>query len=964
MILVVLSIVLLSLLIFTLIMIYNKTTEPTEPTVDSVVEPTIDTVEDTVVEPDVEDTVEATTEEAIVEPVAKPTVKSTTKPKTKPPTKPKGKPPTKPTVTPTVKSVTPAPQLTVESVVVEPIVASASRGPQLAIASDLLGVTATFRNVCFDTGDNRFFTVHGETIVLKPLESTGKRAPQEFDYNAADGQITHLSTKKCLGQFSDGTIGLQTWTGASHQRFDYLTSGHLYARNSKFLSLGPQGTLVASDNNIQAPLVDCVYNCVYPSTVLKRAFIGLEKDVTFRVVTPHTFATLPGTEMLLYPNGKKTQQLFTIDNTTGRISSTVDESVVLTDVLGKIVFQTWNANASQRWFLEHDGSISNRRGKVLTFGVDNRIVAAPATGTNFKRWYTSTNVEGIASPFVFGSAVHIKLPDGLVLDVGGRVGYKILGGSKGLPITHQHYSQFLWEILSNGHIKNSATRDYLEVATDDTVAKNPVYSEMAAQLWDIVKEATSFFIVNRWSKQRFPIAVVVSRAQFKKDGKSLRTFKDATIQRSRPLPAYNPPEALALGGKPFFDRFGNMVVLNNRSWKDYTGDSPPTGIFISYSTGSEWITYSLQDKIGAYPELYNDNKFLYDWGYDVFYYTTRLIFNRFNHAFVLFGSMMIKFDYLSGEILEFKSINGASKIVESNMNNNDYLYNDYPILVGTSLGLYNGVSYESFPIDINTIPNSPLLLIDTIQHSGMNTPGFTFRGKTYLVVASMHGTTTDSRLFSGGVYGAQTPHWLFVFDHATRKYSPPVFLGKGGGIQDWHNGPSIAIRSDGTIFVFFGNHNTPIDYVYTTKKLDVTSFVAPMKFPELKSPLGNNRQSFTYPGIMFDTVDNLYITYRGPFYGLSMFKIALGQTKATGKMLFDRRTETTLISGKTYDTIKVQNAKYTVWRDLMTVDKDSNVYLSLGPTFNDQTPLLEAQVGKFTVVAPRGNYNGLMLLEY
>lgn len=694
-----------------------------------------------------------------------------------------------------------------------------------------------------------------------------------------------------------------------------------------------------------------------------------------KVITFNSHQITENVHSVLWVNQLLDHQLFTIDSVSGIISAKNDPNLRLTDINGFIQLAPQQPNdKNQKWFLEHDLTISNRHSRVLdTKYIKEQnlyyIVSVPATG-NDKRWFCSTNLKQEQVGLNDGRAVFIRIPNHVLdkewLNSTGRYGYKNVSGYQTMSSDHVYSGHLLWELLPDGHVINTATREALEVLNGEPIhqdsdytvtnlVKNPHIQDIPEQLWTI----DGNYIVNNKYFQRMEFDVKKHRDTYSKNGMTLKEMSDKYIQRSRPLQMYNPK--IQHGGKPYFDRFGNMVVLNNRSWKDRIGNYVSTQILISYTKDSKWITYDLFEEIVKIHDLVYNNEFIYDGdnGYDVFYHSTRLVFNRFNEAFVIYGSYIIKFDYILGIILDYKSINGASKVMESEMSTNDYIYNDYPILVGMNLGLYDGTKYICYNMN-QPVPHDPKGFVTTVQHSGCLTPGFTVKGKTYIVFSSLHGEKTDSSEFStytGGYYGNQTPNWICVFDHSTLTWGELVYIGKGGGIHDWHNGPSICIRSNGTIFVFFGNHNTPIDYVYTTEPYSIKSFTSPQRFPSL-----GERQRCTYPGVMLDKNDNIYITYRGPTYGIALYKITTGSSFPIARQLFDRLKESYPISGVTYDKIKIENENYAVWRDIMTVDKEGNVYISMSPSFHDQNPHIEAQVGKFTVVFY--NEDTCKLLEY
>jgi hypothetical protein len=227
--------------------------------------------------------------------------------------------------------------------------------------------------------------------------------------------------------------------------------------------------------------------------------------------------------------------------------------------------------------------------------------------------------------------------------------------------------------------------------------------------------------------------------------------------------------------------------------------------------------------------------------------------------------------------------------------------------------------------------------VSVVAHSGKHTNTYTFKGITYYVMSTFH----DDYSGFGKNYpkmSAKTkkkaigmPNWIIGFKHDTKTWTTPKLLGSIGWFQDGHNGPSITITSKGIIYVFFGNHREPIYYTYTRSILDLSSFVPPIRFPKIKGE-GYTSKYYTYPGVRIDPYDTIHITYRGPFYDFTYFKLEPdNNNKITHKTLIKQKDFSTL------NGVTLENKAYRAYRDAMTIDKNGTVYIVIKPSIHTKS---------------------------
>lgn len=111
-----------------------------------------------------------------------------------------------------------------------------------------------------------------------------------------------------------------------------------------------------------------------------------------------------------------------------------------------------------------------------------------------------------------------------------------------------------------------------------------------------------------------------------------------------------------------------------------------------------------------------------------------------------------------------------------------------------------------------------------------------YNGKTYIVFQ-----------------GVALNPYIVVYDHTTKEFSVPKYVGYNPFKTDDHGVPSICIDRFGYIHVFFGCHSTPMKHVVSVYPEDVSSFV----------PLTDPATQATYPNpVKLDSGD-IILFYRG-----------------------------------------------------------------------------------------------------
>ena len=150
-------------------------------------------------------------------------------------------------------------------------------------------------------------------------------------------------------------------------------------------------------------------------------------------------------------------------------------------------------------------------------------------------------------------------------------------------------------------------------------------------------------------------------------------------------------------------------------------------------------------------------------------------------------------------------------------------------------------------------------------------------GDALLQDADLESTTLLSR-FSGSnaFYGTQEPNARYIeavdttfftfrgpdadpyasaYNHSNKKWSPVTQIGDNPlEVDDNHGPPTIAVDSNGIIYVVYGAHYSNFQIAKSTNPYDITEWT---DLGEISNPpIG------TYPSIVCDSSDNLWITYR------------------------------------------------------------------------------------------------------
>ena len=136
-------------------------------------------------------------------------------------------------------------------------------------------------------------------------------------------------------------------------------------------------------------------------------------------------------------------------------------------------------------------------------------------------------------------------------------------------------------------------------------------------------------------------------------------------------------------------------------------------------------------------------------------------------------------------------------------------------------------------------------------HSGGGNFTATIHGKSFVVYASS--------IPKPGKTG--TSQYITVFDHRSKRCSPPIFMGNNGHNKpDPHNIPSILLDSKGYIHVFLGSHADPFVYLRSITPHETSKWTTPIKlgYPKTKMAEG----SYTYIGVLCDAFDNLHLSAR------------------------------------------------------------------------------------------------------
>jgi hypothetical protein len=501
--------------------------------------------------------------------------------------------------------------------------------------------------------------------------------------------------------------------------------------------------------------------------------------------------------------------------------------------------------------------------------------------------------------------------------------------SSGVSSWNQKTESIYFELTPDNRIKSSLTGLYIQENGDNVGLTFAEYAENPRQKWSFVgkylKSDNGLYITRSTvlSTKGFPLIIGTVNpvtewsliVNYPKRNAS--KFGNLTV---KDFYESNPDTLLNIGlrfnnwnpsftpGIPVMDRGGNVlfVTLVDRN------DSKLKWELSWYDGNGVLKVLDLQALITPWVGI--------DY-YSNYTRSFRMTFNKDNHAFIPVNSnKLIHFNYMDGGFFEEPlTVSGQ---MESQYHTNNPFYNDYPIFVNLTtvaqISRYENGGYKTYSSNPNEHWGTPMNLNGTVSHSGRNSMSYTVGTKTFVCYM----TDVSDKDISNG-----TPQWINYFDHNTKTWGTPVLLGYSGTNIDDHNAPAMTVTSTGYIYVFFGTHINDAYYTKSSKAYDTYSFGVPILLSTIKSKISNTH-GVTYPGVNIDKNDNIYVTYRGPWYGFSMYKIDKAGV-VTGKQLIERVQPI-----KIYNDIplKDNNDKYVQWRDSMLIDNNGNMYIYMSPT--------------------------------
>lgn len=158
-----------------------------------------------------------------------------------------------------------------------------------------------------------------------------------------------------------------------------------------------------------------------------------------------------------------------------------------------------------------------------------------------------------------------------------------------------------------------------------------------------------------------------------------------------------------------------------------------------------------------------------------------------------------------------------------------------------------------------------------------------------------------------------SPQYIVTYDRDTDTLETPVLMGYSGvGGADIHNGPAIAVDSQGYLHVLFGTHHQPFQY---TRSLTPNTSDAGWTTPvEIGQPYGGGG-SYTYPNMLMDQDDTIHVFARNATVGYRfsldyMRKTASGGWEDMGSI------------------VRPTRANYNHWYHKVSIDEEGKIFLS------------------------------------
>ena len=146
--------------------------------------------------------------------------------------------------------------------------------------------------------------------------------------------------------------------------------------------------------------------------------------------------------------------------------------------------------------------------------------------------------------------------------------------------------------------------------------------------------------------------------------------------------------------------------------------------------------------------------------------------------------------------------------------------------------------------------------LGSCQHSGGPPSLATRDGRTHVIWGQAIETEAPG-----------VPTFVATVEHATRRISPPVFLGHAPPINDVHNVPAVCLDSQGTVHIVTGAHGDNFTYRHSLRPNDTQSGFSPAVntldagyVDKDTDADGRGRQ--TYCSLVCDDRDTLHIAFR------------------------------------------------------------------------------------------------------
>jgi hypothetical protein len=546
-------------------------------------------------------------------------------------------------------------------------------------------------------------------------------------------------------------------------------------------------------------------------------------------------------------------------------------------------------------------------------------------------------------------------------NTGGKYAYLDSGGTAvgDVKVWKEPHINTHWELTSDRHMKSNVADICISAKNDLLTRENCVNTP--DQLWSYsdwqFKNDNGYYIKRSTSSQSGAI------------GSSRTAGSGWSIKHVE-----HPRKTYSLGDLTVKDFFNDTIVNLGEKFNDWNPtfnqgipamDANGKMVFLSliYNYGNiPWTLTWFENKTKQVLDLrsFFSTRVEELNAYHNFEGAAKIVFNISNEAFMLINlNRLVKFDYKNKKFIETIATDNMG-IIENKFHTNNPFYNNYPILTNIrkpnmSVSRYENGKYTTFTApDFSKTDLDAKSYFSTIQHSGRNSATFSVHNITFICFASNHDPLSIAG--RGG-----SPQWITAFNHNNNSWSTPVLLGYGGRNNDGHNAPSITITSRGIIYVFFGNHHDLSYYVKSSKPYDINSFGSPIQLPGVSGQ--TSTRMFTYPACNIDTKDNIYVTYRGPWYAFSIWKIDTKTGKTTSKRIFDVE-KPIRIDGSQKGTGVITATNYAAWRDVMTIDQNDNLYIYIYPKAHtegwDKQP--HSLTGPFVLVSVDGA-NSFKIME-